>query len=55
MVKLTTQNLIEIKGGGGGLSGALLNGFSRFFKMIHDIGRSLGSSVRRISNGNLCY
>jgi hypothetical protein len=54
MIRLSNQALLQVNGGGGGLSGALLNGFSRFFKMIHDIGESLGSSIRRLVSGNLC-
>lgn len=54
MNKLSIKELSLVNGGGGGLSGALLNGFSRFFKMIHDVGYSLGSAIRRIRTGNLC-
>ncbi len=54
MIRLTSTELALVRGGTGGLSGALLNGFSRFFKMIHDVGYSLGSAIRRLVTGNLC-
>lgn len=40
--------------GGTTLSGALINSFTSFIKILLDVGRGLGSSIRRISENNVC-
>jgi|GEM_PF-734312 len=54
-VRLTNDDLVNVVGGIGPITGALLNGLSRFFQTIHNVGRSLGSAIRRLSSGNVCY
>ncbi len=40
--------------GGDSISGTVINAFTNIIKLLMDAGRSLGSSIRRVSEGNLC-
>lgn len=51
-MRLTNKELNEITGGG--ISAALLNAIARITNTIYDIGRGLGSSVRRLITKTLC-
>lgn len=51
-MKLTKQQLIKINGGG--ISGTLINSFVRGINAILDLGRSLGTAVRRIGSNKIC-
>ncbi len=53
MNKLEKQQLLEIRGGIS-LSGSLLNYIIKGFNTILELGRNLGSSIRRIQNGSIC-
>lgn len=53
MEKLTPNELFNIKGGIN-ISGTLLNSVARLMNSIMDVGRSLGSGLRRIINGRVC-
>lgn len=53
MRKLSNNELKKIYGGAS-ISGTLINALTSTFKMIHDIGRSLGGALRRIHEGALC-
>ena len=48
------QDLLQITGGTLNVSGAILNAFKGCANTIMDIGRSLGSAIRRLSLGSLC-
>lgn len=52
-MKLTNTELKQIKGGAG-ISAALLNALSRCINSFMDIGRYLGSSVRRMFGNSYC-
>ena len=39
---------------GGQISGSILNALSRFINTLFELGRSVGSSLRRITNKNMC-
>lgn len=52
MITLNKKELININGGS--ISGTLINAFSRGISSLLDLGRSLGTSIRRIMSGNLC-
>jgi len=52
MKKLNEYELNEISGGG--ISGTLINAITTAGKFIHDLGRALGSTLRRIVGGNYC-
>ena len=47
------QNLDEVVGGAT-LSASLLNSFTNIIKTLIDVGRSIGSSIRRIGEGGIC-
>ena len=40
--------------GGGGITAAIINAFTKGFSFFVDIGRFLGSSIRRIFDNKLC-
>ena len=44
----------ELIDGGLSVSGTLINSFTSAIKIILELGRSLGSALRRGSNGRLC-
>ena len=53
MNRLNNQELLLITGGFS-LTGTIINAFVTAGKFIYETGRSLGSSLRRISGRNLC-
>ncbi len=48
--KLTLQNVY----GGAQISGTLINALSRAVTTLLDLGRSLGTSIRRIARKKIC-
>lgn len=52
MKKLDDIDLINVTGGE--LSSSLLNSISKIASTIYELGRSFGSSIRRITTGNIC-
>ena len=40
--------------GGSSVSGTLLNAFTTIIKFIYEVGEGIGSSLRRIGEGDLC-
>ena len=52
-MRLSNQELIIISGGLS-LSGTLINSISRGIDALLEVGRSLGTAIRRIINKNLC-
>ena len=50
---MTIKELKQIKGGAA-ISGTLINGVVRGVSQFLDLGRSVGSAIRRIGEGNLC-
>ena len=51
-MKLNDRELLKIKGGS--LSASLINGLVKGISIICDLGRSLGSTIRRISENKPC-
>lgn len=51
-MKLTDQELFKIQGGA--LSASLLNAFARAVSTILDLGRTIGSAIRRMYSKNYC-
>lgn len=49
---LNKEELLQISGGG--ISGTLINAFVRGINTILDLGRSLGSALRRVREHNIC-
>ncbi len=52
-MQLNNQELIMISGGLS-LSGTLINSISRGINSLLEVGRSLGTAIRRIISKNLC-
>ena len=52
-MNLTKDDLLNIKGGAG-ISGTVINGIVRGINSFLDLGRTVGSAIRRISEGNVC-
>lgn len=40
--------------GGDSISGTVINAFTNVIKLLMEAGRSFGSAIRRVSEGNLC-
>ena len=53
MKEINKEYLLQIEGGVN-ISGAVVTAFTKAFNAIMDIGRSLGTAIRRINSGNLC-
>ena len=53
-VKVKEFNMIVSKNGGLSISYSLINSIVNGLKVIVDLGRSLGSAIRRGSSGKLC-
>lgn len=51
---LTNYELTMIKGGATTLSYSLINALTKAVSTIFAVGRSIGSSLRRIVTGNFC-
>lgn len=51
---LTNEELMQIDGGASWFSAALLNAGARAVNTLLDLGRSLGTSIRRLVNGSYC-
>lgn len=54
MRELNNDELMEIKGGTNWLSGSFISSIVRAGNTLLDMGRSLGTSIRRIFSGNVC-
>ena len=52
MVELKKQELLNISGGG--ISAAWLNAAARAVTTLIDLGRSLGTAIRRSISGKVC-
>ncbi len=51
---MTDQELKEIKGGTTNITASLLNQVVRGATLLLELGRSLGSAIRRLRSGKLC-
>lgn len=40
--------------GGDSISGTVINAFTNVIKLLLEAGRSVGSAIRRVAEGNLC-
>lgn len=55
MKVISDDNLKDLYGGSSNsISGTIINAFTNIIKLLADAGRGLGSSLRRIGEGNLC-
>lgn len=53
MQELNRELLLNIEGGLN-ITGSLIGSFTRAVNSILDVGRSLGSAIRRINSGKIC-
>lgn len=51
-MKLKKEEMLKINGGG--ISGTLINSVIRGINSILELGRSLGTAIRRLTANNLC-
>lgn len=54
MEKINDKDLLLIVGGATTLSGTILNQLNKLISILVDSGKSLGSSIRRISEDKIC-
>lgn len=54
MIELNNKELLNIDGGANWFSAAFLNAASRALSTLMDLGRSLGTAIRRTINGSIC-
>ncbi len=54
MIELKKDELLQISGGANWLSASFLNAVSRAVSTLMDLGRSLGTSIRRTISGQVC-
>ena len=54
MKKINDKDLLLIVGGAITLSGTILNQLNKLISILVDSGKSLGSSIRRISEDKIC-
>ena len=54
MTKLKKEEMLKISGGASWYSASFLNAISRAISTLMDLGRSLGTSIRRSINGKVC-
>ena len=53
MENLKCDELLNVSGGSN-ISGTLINALAKGVSTIYDIGRSLGTAIRRIGSNNIC-
>ena len=53
MNQMTNQELLKVQGGFS-INGTIINAFARGIDAIMDVGRSLGTAIRRWQEGKLC-
>lgn len=54
MIIRKSDELKDIKGGSTTISGTVMNGLVDLINLLYEAGKSAGSSIRRIVDGNLC-
>jgi len=48
------EQLMQIVGGGFVLTATFLNSLSRIINTVHNLGRSIGTSIRMIKSNTIC-
>ena len=54
MTELQNKELLNINGGANWYSASFLNAIARTMSTLLELGRSLGTSIRRAINGTIC-
>ena len=55
MNNLKKEELLNIYGGSNLLTATFLNAIARCIESILEVGRAIGSSLARLSSGNVCH
>ena len=53
MTEMKKEHLLQIEGGVN-ISGAIVTAFTKAINAVLNIGRSLGTAIRRINSGQMC-
>lgn len=53
MIKRNDSDLKEIYGGAS-ITGTVINGFVSLIELLYDAGKSAGSAIRRLFEGDIC-
>ena len=53
MVEISNEELMTIEGGAG-ITATFLNAISRTISTLMEVGRNLGTAIRRTINGSIC-
>jgi len=53
MEKMTVKELVQTEGGIN-ITGTLMNSVTSMIRLLFDVGRSLGSAIRRMENDAMC-
>lgn len=54
MKALANKDMICISGGSNNITASVINAIAKLVDTLFDIGRALGSSIRRSSNNGIC-
>ena len=54
MRELNNKELMNIEGGANWLTASFINAAARTIETVLDVGRSLGSAIRRAFSGKIC-
>jgi len=54
MQELKREELLNIEGGNLSVNGTLISSLTRGINTLLELGRSLGSAIRRVQEGNMC-
>ena len=54
MIELKKEELLSVSGGANWITASFLNSVSRAITTLVDLGRSLGTSLRRSISGKVC-
>lgn len=51
---MTNEELIKVYGGADSITSSLINSLCKLAEEVYEFGRSLGSSLRKLRDHNLC-
>ena len=54
MIKLDNNELMDIKGGNIAYTATMINAICRVVDIIFEVGKNIGSSIRRSSENSVC-
>lgn len=54
MQELSNEELMQIQGGANWISGTFLSAINKAANTVFEMGKSLGTAIRRVYSGNVC-